>query len=80
MDKLVNHLQAMRRLRDLSQAELAVRCGTSGVQISKWERGVVRPSLVWVLRLAHTLECRVDDLYCLRDVDPATGDASSRIN
>lgn len=66
MDKpLINHLQAMRRLRGLTQEALAQQLGVQRSVISDWERGVVMPTIYWALRLADALVCRVEEIFSL---------------
>jgi len=55
-------LRELRTARNLSQGELADRCGSNRPFISNLERGVKVPSLTMVLRLAAALECHVYDL------------------
>ena len=60
-------LRELRVERDLTQTELAERCGSNRPFISNLERGVKVPSLTMVLRLAEALECRVYDLVKVFD-------------
>lgn len=55
-------LHELRTARNLTQDELAERCGSNRPFISNLERGVKVPSLTMVLRLAEALDCRVYDL------------------
>lgn len=55
-------LRELRTARNLTQSELAERCGSNHPFISNLERGVKVPSLTMILRLAEALECRVYDL------------------
>lgn len=55
-------LRELRTARNLTQSELAERCGSNHPFISNLERGVKVPSLTMILRLAEALECRVCDL------------------
>jgi transcriptional regulator with XRE-family HTH domain len=52
-------LRELRTARNLTQGELAERCGSNHPFISNLERGVKVPSLTMILRLAEALECRV---------------------
>jgi DNA-binding XRE family transcriptional regulator len=52
---------------NLTQGELAERCGSNHPFISNLERGVKVPSLTMILRLAEALECRVVDLVQVFD-------------
>jgi len=55
-------LHELRTARNLTQDELAERCGSNRPFISNLERGVKVPSLTMILRLAEALDCRVYDL------------------
>jgi transcriptional regulator with XRE-family HTH domain len=55
-------LHELRIARNLTQDELAERCGSNRPFISNLERGVKVPSLTMVLRLAEALGCRVYEL------------------
>lgn len=55
-------LHQLRIERNLTQDELADRCGSNRPFISNLERGVKVPSLTMILRLAEALECRVYEL------------------
>jgi transcriptional regulator with XRE-family HTH domain len=60
-------LRELRVQRNLTQTELAQRCGSNRPFISNLERGVKVPSLTTVLRLAEALECRTYDLVKVFD-------------
>lgn len=66
MERLGNHVQAMRRLRGMTQDDLARRLGVSYQMVSRWERGRVQPTLVTALRIAQVLECSVESLFFLK--------------
>ena len=53
----------MRLAKGLTQAQLAeiVRCRQ--VDISLWENGVRQPSAKSAIKLAHALDCRMEELY-----------------
>ena len=68
-------LHELRTARNLTQDELAERCGSNRPFISNLERGVKVPSLTMVLRLAEALDCRVYDLV---DVFEKSGRARKR--
>jgi transcriptional regulator with XRE-family HTH domain len=61
------HLRELRVARNLTQTELAERCGSNRQFIGDLERGMKVPSLTTVLRLAEALECRVYDLVKVFD-------------
>jgi len=62
-------LRELRLARNLTQTELAERCGSNHPFISNLERGVKVPSLTMVLRLAEALDCRIYDLIKVFDAD-----------
>ena len=66
-------LRELRVERNLTQTELAQRCGSNRPFISNLERGVKVPSLTMVLRLAEALECRVYDLVKVFDSSSRRG-------
>lgn len=61
------NLQIARLHKDFSQHNLARMLGGSQSEISRWERGVVVPSLIKILTLQHVLNAdllsSVIDLY-----------------
>lgn len=63
-------LRELRIARNLTQTELADRCGSNRQFIGDLERGVKVPSLTMVLRLAEALDCRVYDLIKIFDTVP----------
>jgi transcriptional regulator with XRE-family HTH domain len=56
-------LRYMRRLRDLTQDQLAEAAGLSVDQISNIERGVNAPSFASLERLAAALDVSVENLF-----------------
>ncbi len=61
--KLESRVQALRRAKGLSQAELARRAGITRQALSAIEAGRYVPSVAVALRLAHVLGCPVEDLF-----------------
>jgi transcriptional regulator with XRE-family HTH domain len=61
--ELVEHITEQvveqRRLRELSQAELAELCGTTQPGIARFERGVSAPRVDTLLRIANALDCEL---------------------
>ena len=55
-------LRELRIARNLTQTQLAQRCGSNRPFISNLERGVKVPSLTMILRLAEALPCSVYEL------------------
>jgi transcriptional regulator with XRE-family HTH domain len=64
-------LRELRIARNLTQGELADRCGSNRPFISNLERGVKVPSLTMILRLAEALKCRACELVDVFDQDIA---------
>jgi transcriptional regulator with XRE-family HTH domain len=62
-------LRELRIARNLTQDQLADRCGSNRPFISNLERGVKVPSLTMILRLADALECHVYDLVAVFDTE-----------
>lgn len=60
-------IECQRRLKNMTQAELACALGVERTTVSMWETGRSRPRAKMLLRLAKVLGCTVDEL--LRD-DP----------
>ena len=55
----------MRLAKGLTQAQLAEIVGCRQVDISLWENGVRQPSAKSAIKLAHALNCRMEELYGL---------------
>ena len=55
-------IAALRRERQLTQAELAEKMGVTDKAVSKWERNLSCPDLSSIPRLAETLGVGVDEL------------------
>jgi len=66
-------LRELRVARNLSQAELADRCGSNRPFISNLERGVKVPSLTMILRLADALSSRACELVEIFDQNRRAG-------
>jgi len=60
-------LRELRIERNLSQGELADRCGSNRPFISNLERGVKVPSLTMILRLSNALDCGACELVSVFD-------------
>jgi transcriptional regulator with XRE-family HTH domain len=61
------HLRELRLARNLTQPQLAERCGSNVPFISNVERGVMLPGLAMLLRLADALECNISLLVAALD-------------
>ena len=62
---LPNDLEARRKLVGLTQQELSVLADVSRKSINAIENGIYVPSTVLALKIARTLDCRVEDLFQL---------------
>ncbi|MBC8104233.1 MAG: helix-turn-helix domain-containing protein [Cytophagales bacterium] len=65
-----NQLRAIRTRLGLSQQEAANRAGVTRQTIGGLESGQYSPSAAVALRLARALNCRVEDLFWLKDDSP----------
>ena len=63
--KLLNNLEKRRKLSGLTQQELSVAAEVSRKSINAIENGVYIPSTVLALKIAKTLNCKVEDLFAL---------------
>ena len=63
--KLINNLEELRRSTDLTQQDLSISAEVSRKSINAIENGVYVPSTVLALKIAKTLDCKVDDLFKL---------------
>lgn len=63
--KLLNRLEEYRRAAGLTQQELSVVAEVSRKSINAIENGVYVPSTVLALKIAATLQCKVEDLFKL---------------
>jgi len=63
--KLINNLEELRRSADLTQQDLSISAEVSRKSINAIENGVYVPSTVLALKIARTLNCKVEDLFKL---------------
>jgi len=63
--KLLNNLERFRKSAGLTQQELSIKAEVSRKSINAIENGVYVPSTVLALKMAHTLNCKVEDLFKL---------------
>ena len=63
--KLLNNLAELRKAASLTQQELSERAEVSRKSINAIEKGIYVPSTVLALKIARTLNCRVEDLFRL---------------
>ena len=63
--KLLNSLKEIRKSKGLTQQELSSSAEVSRKSINAIENGIYVPSTVLALKIAKTLECKVEDLFQL---------------
>ena len=63
--KLINNLEELRRSADLTQQDLSISAEVSRKSINAIENGIYVPSTVLALKIAKTLDCKVEDLFKL---------------
>ncbi len=63
--KLLNNLEEYRKSAGLTQQELSVEAQVSRKSINAIENGVYIPSTVLALKIAKTINCKVEDLFKL---------------
>lgn len=66
-----DNLKRLRKLRNLSQEELAEKMRVSRQSVSKWETGDAYPEMSNILELCRIFHCRINDLVndSIIDVD-----------
>lgn len=55
-------LRELRKARGLSQEAVADRLGTKQTYVSRWERGDVRPTYEYLVRLADIYDTSLDHI------------------
>lgn len=60
-----NHIKEYRLKLDMSQGQLSQKSGVSVSTISEVETGKHTPTIEVALRLAHTLQAPVEELFSL---------------
>lgn len=63
-----NNLKAMRKLRGLTQTELAEQVGVTNTTISNYEQAVSRPNIEMIEKLCQVLKCNKTDLIGENDM------------
>jgi putative transcriptional regulator len=63
--KLLNNLEDIRKSAGLTQQELSIKAEVSRKSINAIENGVYVPSTVLALKIAKTLNCKVEVLFQL---------------
>ena len=64
-EKLLNNLEELRKAAGLTQQDLSESAEVSRKSINAIENGVYVPSTVLALKIAKTLNCRVEELFKL---------------
>ena len=62
---LLNKLEELRKRAGLTQQELSEAAEVSRKSINAIENGIYVPSTVLALKIAKTLECKVEDIFKL---------------
>lgn len=62
---LLNSLEQFRKSAGLTQQELSERAEVSRKSINAIENGIYVPSTVLALKIANTLQCKVEDIFKL---------------
>ena len=60
LEKIGLFIQARRKERNMTQAELGERLGISAQSVSNWERGETLPDLALLMDLGEIFDCSVD--------------------
>ena len=60
-----NKIAELRKEKGLSQHQLAKEIGTSQANLSRWEQGLIEPSIIECWKLADFFEVSID-LLCGR--------------
>ena len=63
--KLINSLEELRKDAGLTQQQLSDFAEVSRKSIDAIENGIYVPSTVLALKIANTLQCKVEDLFKL---------------
>lgn len=61
-NQLGKNIRHIRECRELTQTELAAKCGISSMHLSYIERGLRSPSLSTLQVIAKALGCQIDQL------------------
>ena len=78
-EMVVKRVRQARRRCDLSQAQLAERCGLSTETISRIERSRFEPALTTIVAIAKALDLPTDALLGVDDVDATAPRARSAL-
>jgi putative transcriptional regulator len=61
-----NRIRELRKLKKMSQEDLAIACNVSRQTINAIENNKYDPSLVLAFELAHLLDVSIDELFCFK--------------
>ncbi|MZP30990.1 helix-turn-helix domain-containing protein [Heliobacterium undosum] len=59
-----NRIRELRKLKKMSQEDLAIACNVSRQTINAIENNKYDPSLVLAFQLARELEVSIEELFC----------------
>lgn len=62
LNKLGARIRAVRKERQMEQAEFAAKIGVTGNSVARWERGELKMSLDSLYRIKKTFNVNLDDL------------------
>ncbi len=57
-----NKIRSLRLAKKITQKELAEMIGVLQKDISRWETGVISPSVESLIKISKAFECKIDDL------------------
>ncbi|MCH5143153.1 MAG: helix-turn-helix transcriptional regulator [Clostridiales bacterium] len=57
-----NKIAELRKAQGLSQRQLAKEIGTSQANLSRWEQGIIEPSIIECWRIADYFDVSIDIL------------------
>lgn len=63
--KLINNLEELRKEARLTQQDLSEKAEVSRKSINAIENGIYVPSTVLALKIAKTLNCKVENIFKL---------------
>ena len=71
MDSIGRKIRELRKIRKLTQEQLAERCGVSPSCISRWENDVLRPTAKNIESLSTALSANITELFPSYTVQPS---------
>lgn len=73
-------LAKLRKERRLTQEELGELLGINGKSVSKWERGITRPSVENILKICVLFRISSDELFLIYSNSSFLNDELENIN